>query len=158
MEIYTADLLDQNPETKVLDPIFKSFGQKESFYGPVKTLKVFEDNALVKSNLQENGAGRVLVVDGGGSLRRALMGDNLAALLEKNNWAGAVIFGCIRDSKLINKMNVGIKAINTNPRKTEKRGEGQIDLSLNFAGHEITPNSYIYSDNDGIILSLKPLI
>ena len=127
-----ADLYDEHGEAlRVLAPLFRDFGGILSFEGVVSTLKVHEDNFLVRSALEEDGQGRVLVVDGGGSLRCALVGDNLAALGARNNWAGIVVFGCIRDSVPISKIKIGVKALATNPRKSVKRV--QVTATLPFA-------------------------
>ncbi|WP_240375025.1 ribonuclease E activity regulator RraA [Bacillus piscicola] len=155
----TADLTDQyRDELKLANPMFQSFGQKASFSGPIHTVKVFEDNVLVKKALETIPSGSVLVVDGGGSMRCALMGDNLAAIAEKRELAGVIIFGCIRDSEEINGMNVGVRAISTNPFKSIKKGEGETNIALRFANVDWKPDAWAYADNDGIVLSDKELI
>lgn len=159
-EIIVADLCDENPkDIKVAAPIgFKDFGGKKSFYGQIRTLKCFEDNSLVRTLLNENGDGKVLVVDGGGSKRCALLGDMLAELAVKNNWVGIVIFGCIRDSLAISQLNIGVKALDTIPLKSIKKNIGKIGLDLHFADVDFVEGHYIYCDNDGIIVSEKKLI
>jgi len=118
----TADLYDEYGEVlTVLAPIFRDFGGRTNFCGAVATLKVYEDNSLVRDTLEMAGLGRILVVDGGGSLRCALVGDNLALLGQKNNWAGIIVFGCIRDSEQISCIDIGLKALTTNPRKSVKK-------------------------------------
>lgn len=159
MEFQTADLYDDYAsQLQVADPIFKAYGANAAFGGEIVTVKCHEDNSLVKSELGVNGKGKVLVVDGGGSLRRALVGDQLAAKGIKNGWAGIIVYGCIRDSKLINGMNIGIKAINTNPAKTEKLGVGQLNIIVNFANVTFTPGHFVYADEDGVVVSKEKLV
>ena len=154
----TADLYDTHGEAlRVLAPIFRDFGGLQTFAGPVVTLKVYEDNSLVRAALEEPGQGRVLVVDGGGSLRCALVGDNLAALGHKNGWAGIVVYGCIRDAAPIGTIAIGVKAIATNPRKSVKKGEGERDVTLRFAEVVVAPGDYLYADIDGVVLADKQL-
>jgi len=154
----TADLCDRfNQELQVAEPLFLRFGGKSSFAGPAATLKVFEDNSLVRQAFEGPGKGRVLVVDGGGSLRRALVGDMLATLAIDNGWAGAIINGPIRDSKAIGDMPLGIHALGTCPRKSEKRGAGERELALQFAGISIKPGDWVYADEDGIVVASREL-
>ncbi|MCL4151945.1 UNVERIFIED_CONTAM: hypothetical protein GTU68_005903 [Idotea baltica] len=133
------------------------YGQLAQFHGKAVCVKIFEDNSLVKSYLAASGHGQVLVVDGGASLRRALVGDQLASKAIQNGWAGIIVYGCIRDAAIINTMEVAIKAMNTCPIKTEKRGIGDKDIPVHFAGVHINPGDWIYSDIDGIISSSIPL-
>ena len=133
--------------------LMHSFGQKARFSGPISTVKCFEDNSLVRAALEEPGKGRVLVVDGGASIRCALVGDKLAELGIKNGWEGLVIHGCIRDSAVISTLDIGIKALGTNPRRSVKKGEGERDIVLNFADATFTPGNWLYADEDGILLS-----
>lgn len=152
--IKTADLSDKHEgKVKATLPLFKSFGQKKSFHGEIVTVKVFEDNVLVKDMLGKNGKGKVLVVDGGGSLRCALMGDNLAQIAIDNGWEGVIIYGCIRDSAEIDKMNVGVKALNIIPFKSKKGGEGETNVPVIFASATFKPGEFVYADEDGILLS-----
>ena len=154
----TADLYDTHGEKlRVLAPIFRNYGGILDFAGAVVTLKVHEDNSLVRTALEEPGEGRVLVVDGGGSLRCALVGDKLAELGHKNGWAGIVVYGCIRDSALIATVAIGVKAIATNPRKSVKKGEGERDVTLRFAEIVIAPGDYLYADIDGVVVADKKL-
>ena len=154
----TADLYDTHGEAlRVLAPMFRDFGGLHTFAGPVATLKVYEDNSLVRSALEEPGQGRVLVVDGGGSLRCALVGDNLAALGHKNGWAGIVVYGCIRDATPIGAIAIGVKAIATNPRKSVKKGEGARDVIVRFAEVIIAPGDYLYADVDGVVVADRKL-
>ena len=158
MSYPTADLYDEYSEAvRVVEPIFQSYGAKTIFGGPVVTLKLFEDNSLVRELLSEPGEDRVLVVDGAGSLRCALVGDKLARLAVENNWAGLVVYGCIRDSHEIASINIGIKALNTNPRKSVKRGVGERAVTLAFGGVTIEPGDFIYCDSDGVLVASEVL-
>ena len=155
----TADLWDEHSELLFCsDPIFRSFGRKITFYGEIVTLKLFEDNSLVRKQLETEGKGKVLIIDGGGSLRCALVGDQLAELAIRNNWEGIIVNGCIRDSHQINKMAVGIKALNTCPVKSIKRNIGEQNISVKFAGITFNPGQFIYTDEDGLLLSEKKLL
>lgn len=159
MQHATADLCDEHiDKLQVAEPIFRDYGVESMFEGEIHTLKVFEDNTLVRAALEKDGTGKVLVVDGGGSLRCALVGDNLAALAIKNGWRGIVVYGCIRDSKPIGTMKVGVKALNTNPTKSIKRNEGQENITVRFAGVEFKPSGYLYADEDGIVVSETQLL
>lgn len=149
---FTADLCDQYPQAQVLELSMRHFGARMVFEGPISTLKVFEDNQLVGEALRESGAGRVLVVDGGGSLRRALVGDNLARRAAENAWGGIVVYGCIRDAAQIADIDVGIKALGTHPRRTEKRGEGRREITVGFGGVTFRPGDRLYADADGIVV------
>jgi regulator of ribonuclease activity A len=152
--VATADLYDAHGESlRVLAPIFRDFGGNRTFEGPIATLKVHEDNSLVREALEQPGAGQVLVVDGGGSLRCALVGDNLAMLGVKNGWAGIVVYGCIRDAEPIRELAIGVKALATNPRKSVKKGEGERDVVLRFADAVIKPGEYLYADEDGVVIA-----
>lgn len=154
----TADLYDEHGEKlQIAAPIFRDYGGHLTFEGPVVTLKVFEDNSLVRSALEEPGLGRVLVVDGGGSLRCALVGDMLAELGRKNGWAGIVVYGCVRDAAVMADMPIGIKALATNPRKSVKKGEGARDVALRFAEMTVIPGQYLYADGDGIVIANQQL-
>ncbi len=154
----TADLWDEHGERcQVVDPLFRDFGGKLSFAGPMATVKVHEDNSLVRQALEELGQGRVLVVDGGGSTRCALLGDRLAELGRGNGWQGIVVYGAVRDSAVLAEIDFGVKALTTNPRKSVKRGEGQRDLPVKFAGVEFEPGHYLVADSDGILVSAEPL-
>lgn len=159
MDFQTADLCDANEgHIKVADPIFNDYGGKKAFFGQIVTLKVHEDNVLVKETLQEKGQGKVLIVDGGGSLRCALVGDNLAQAAIDNDWAGVIVYGCIRDSFLIGQMNLGVKALHTHPLKSVKRGRGDKNLPVNFAGVTFFPEHYVYADHDGVIVAERALV
>ena len=155
----TADLWDTHNESLIcVDPIFNHFGNKKMFSGQITTLKLFEDNSLVRKQLESDGKGKVLVIDGGASLRCALVGDQLAALAIQNNWKGIIINGCIRDSHLINLMDIGIRALNTCPVKSIKRNIGEIDIPVKFGGVTFILQDYIYVDLDGILVSKRNLV
>ena len=151
-----ADISDQHPEAPIAIAPFADYGAKTTFFGPISTVKVFEDNVLVRAALEEPGEGRVLVVDGGGSRRCALVGDRLAALARDNGWAGVIVYGCIRDCAVIQTMDVGIKALGTSPKRSVKRGEGHRDAAVAFAGVRWSPGHYAYGDRDGIIVLDRP--
>ena len=154
MNFATADLYDAHEERlQVALPLFRDYGGRRRFCGPISTVKAFEDNTLVRAALEEPGEGRVLVVDGGGSLRCAMVGDNLAQLGIDNGWSGIVVHGCIRDSGPIGEMEIGVKAMATNPRKSVKRGEGQRDIPVRFAEVLFEPGHWLYADEDGIVVS-----
>lgn len=158
MSFATTDLSDAHPEAQVCEPLFGDFGGRLAFHGAIKTLKVFEDNALVRSTLETPGDGRVLVVDGGGSLRCALVGGNLGALGVKNGWAGIVVNGCIRDSEELGGQDIGVKALATHPRKSEKgMHSAQADKAVVFAGVSFKPGAWLYADADGIVVSEQPI-
>ena len=148
----TADLCDDH-SLIIAKPIFKSYGSRTHCFGKIKTVEAIEDNSYVKRLLQEDGSGCVMVVDGRGSEKCALVGDNLAALGAKNNWSGIIVNGCIRDSMEINNIDISIKAINLVPNKSEKKDIGKYGLDLNFAGVIFKENDFLYSDPDGIVIS-----
>lgn len=155
----TPDLCDDHPnEVKVLDSIFTNYGGRAAFCGEVITIKCHEDNSLVKQLAAEPGNQRVMVVDGGGSLRRALLGDMIAENAMKNGWSGLVIYGCIRDCDEIAALDLGVKALNTIPVKTDKRGLGDLNLPVTFAGQTISSGNWLYSDNNGVIVSEQALL
>ena len=159
MELKTADLYDQHEDSlRVCAPLFRDFGGPRRFSGQVATIKCFEDNSLVKAALAEPGEGKVLVVDAGGSLRCAMLGDMIAASAVKNGWQGVVMFGCIRDSADIARMSLGVKALATHPRKSQKRGEGQRDIPVSFGDIIFRPGDFLYADEDGIVVAGEPLI
>lgn len=159
MQIKTADLWDQyENQVQVAEPVFRSFGGRNHFWGQAVCLQVFEDNVLVRRELETDGRGKVLVVDGGGSLKCALIGDILAGLAVSNQWGGILINGCIRDSLEIAVMPVGVKALNTTPRKSGKQGHGKREVAVHFAGVSIHPGDYLYADADGILVAGKNLL
>lgn len=159
MNFLTTDLYDANEgRVAVVEPMFRAYGGRARFAGQVVTLKVYEDNTRVREVLAEPGQGKILVVDGGGSKRCALLGDQIAELAVKNGWEGVVIYGCIRDSVAINALDLGVRALDTNPKKTVKRNEGQRDLVLAFGAVEFVPGHWLYVDEDGLLLSATPLL
>lgn len=166
MDFKTTDLCDEHfdlcnqfsDRLQIAEPIFNDYGGEMMFSGAIVTLKVFEDNTLVRKVLEEQGEDRVLVVDGGGSTRCALLGDQLAELAEDNGWAGVVVNGCIRDSAVVAEMGIGVKAIGTHPLKSVKRNSGERDIPVCFAGITFRPGYYLYADEDGMLVSEQPLI
>lgn len=158
----TSDLCDEhsaNPAAalQVAQPLLRMYGGLRAFCGPIATAAVRDDNTSVRLRLQEPGAGRVLVVDGAGSLACALLGDQLAQLAVGNGWAGVIVYGCIRDSAAIGGMALGVLALAALPRKSEKRGPGLHDVPVNFAGVTFTPGHYVYADDDGVLVAATPL-
>lgn len=150
----TTDLSDAHPQAQVCDPLFRDYGGRTAFHGPIATLKVFEDNAEVRATLEEPGGGRVLVVDGGGSPRCALLGGNLGQLAVKNGWAGVVVYGYVRDSEELAAQDVGVKALGVHPRKSEKGlHSAQRERPVTFAGVTFRPGAWLYADADGIVVS-----
>ena len=159
----TCDLCDAHKNDasgnfRVLPPVFKNFGMSTKFCGAVITIKCFEDNSLVKDAVDSAGAGRVLVVNGGASLRRALLGGNLGAAAAKNNWAGVVIDGCVRDVAELAQCAVGIRALAAMPLPTEKRGEGQRDVAIQIQGVWVRPGDWLYADDDGMVVMPEPTL
>lgn len=154
MAFHTTDLSDQlNAAAQVAAPLFRDFGKHTHFRGPISTVKCFEDNSLVREALEEPGEGRVLVVDGGGSMRCALLGDMLARLGVENGWSGVLVYGCIRDSEVIAETEIGVKGMATHPRKSVKRGAGERDVPVRFADVSFVPGHYLYADPDGILVT-----
>jgi regulator of ribonuclease activity A len=154
----TVDLCDAHAETlQICLPVFRSYGAHVAFAGQIETARCFEDNVIVKELLSKPGQGRVLVVDGGGSLRRALLGDRVAGMAAKNGWAGVVIHGCVRDIQALSEVPVGILALNHVPLASEKRGWGVAGETLQLAGVTVTPGHFLYADVDGVVLSPTPL-
>ena len=151
----TADLVDRHGDALDSIPVqFRSFGRRTRFSGPAVTVKCFEDNALLKATLADHPdpGGRVLVVDGGGSLRSALVGDLIAGIAVDRGWAGLVICGAVRDSAALDALDLGIKALGTNPRKSSKTGAGVVDGPVEIGGVRITPGQTVHSDEDGIVV------
>ena len=160
--IATCDLCDAHKTDdsggfRVLPPAFRDFGARIRFAGEVVTAKCFEDNTTVKAAVESEGRGRVLVVDGGGSLRRALLGGNLGAAAARNGWAGVVIDGCVRDVAELAVCEVGIRALASMPLPTERRGEGQAGVAVQVQGVWVRPGDWLYADEDGIVVSATPL-
>jgi regulator of ribonuclease activity A len=153
----TCDLCDSHKTDsdgafRVLPPVFRDFGGRRRFAGPISTVKCFEDNTLVKAALDEPGQGRVLVVDGGASLRRALVGGNLGAAAARNGWAGVLVDGAVRDVAELAALDVGIRALAPMPLPTEKRNEGQRDVPVVIQGVIVRPGEWLYADEDGIVV------
>jgi regulator of ribonuclease activity A len=152
------DICDQFiDDISVLDPVFRDFGGRHRFCGEVVTIKCFEDNSLVAEAVREPGKGRVIVVDGGGSLRRALLGDMLAADAAENGWQGLLVNGGVRDVEILATLDLGVKALAAFPVRTDKRGEGQRDVPLRFAGALMEPGYYLYADANGIVVAKHKL-
>ena len=155
----TADLCDAHSDKlAIVAPMFMGFGSRAAFRGQIRTLKVFEDNALVRQTVSTPGNSHVLVVDGGGSMRCALVGDQLALLAQQNNWSGMIVYGCVRDSVAISKINIGIRALNTHPLRSLSKGIGDIDIPVVFGGVKFIPGYWLYADADGIVVAAEPLL
>ncbi|ARW83052.1 Ribonuclease E inhibitor RraA [Aeromonas salmonicida] len=153
------DLCDQHGDAlQVADPLFHDFGGKPLFYGQAVTLSCYEDNSLVRELVNRPGKGRVMVIDGGGSLRRALLGDQLAIKAAEQGWEGIVIFGAVRDVGTLATLALGVKALAACPVKTEKLGQGELDAVVSFAGVTIHPGDYVYADLNGVLVSATRLI
>jgi regulator of ribonuclease activity A len=150
----TADLVDDiGPEVRSCDVQFRQFGGRTEFAGPISTVRCFQDNALLKSVLSEPGDGRVLVIDGDASVHTALVGDLIAELARSNGWAGLVVHGAVRDAATLRTLEIGIKALGTNPRKSTKTGAGERDIAVSFGGISFVPGELAYSDDDGIVVT-----
>jgi len=163
MSFKTPDLCDEfeaelGQSVRVVAPMFQRYGARTSFSGEIVTLKIFEDNTLVREAFAENGKGKVLVIDGGGSLRCALVGDQLAILAQSKGWEGVVVYGCIRDSGDINGIDIGVRALNTHPQKSIKKGVGDRNIAVTFGGVTFKPGEWLYADEDGVLVSSKPLV
>jgi len=159
----TCDLCDAHKndtdgDFRVLPPVFRDYGKRIKFAGVVSTVKCHEDNTLVKAAVDSPGRGRVLVVDGGASLRRALVGGNLGKAAAKNGWAGVVVDGCVRDSAELSECDVGIRALGLMPLPTEKRNEGQADVPVQIQGVWVRPGDWLYADEDGVVIASKALV
>jgi regulator of ribonuclease activity A len=159
----TCDLCDAHEKDagvtfRPLPGVFRDFGSVTRFCGPVATVRCFEDNSRVKEAVESPGEGRVLVVDGGASIRRALVGGNLAASAAKNGWAGIVVDGAVRDLTELKMAGIGIKALAAMPLRSVKRNEGQRDLPVEIQGVPVKPGQWLYADEDGVIVSIKPLL
>lgn len=153
------DLCDQHGDAlQVADPLFHNFGGKPLFYGQAVTLSCYEDNSLVRELVTRPGQGRVMVIDGGGSLRRALLGDQLAIKAAEQGWEGILIHGAVRDVGTLATLALGVKALAACPVKTEKRGQGALDAVVSFAGVTIHPGDYVYADLNGVLVSAIRLI
>ncbi|HEX7148109.1 MAG TPA: ribonuclease E activity regulator RraA [Actinomycetota bacterium] len=153
MEVATADLIDQHGESlQSCDLQFRQFGGRKRFSGRTRTVRCYQDNVLVRNVLSEPGEGQVLVVDGGGSLHTSLVGDVIAGLAQGNGWAGLVVNGAVRDVEALGALDLGIKALGSNPRKSAKRQRGQVDVPVTFGGVTFRPGAHLYSDDDGVVV------
>lgn len=163
MSFATTDLCDDNTllledgRLTVLPPVFRHYGRHIRFSGRVTTLKVFEDNALVRAALETPGNGNVLVIDGGGSLRRALVGGQLALLAQDNGWAGIVVDGCVRDSEEIASCEIGVRALGLHPQRSAKKGAGERNVRVQICGVAVSPGDWIYADADGVLVAQQKL-
>jgi len=158
MNFTVPDICDDYlSKIQVLEPLFRPYGGRLKFRGEIVTIKCFEDNSLVKETLATDGKGKVMVVDGGGSLRCALLGDILGAMAEKNGWEGLLINGCVRDVEFLKSIDIGVNALNTYPLKSKKRNEGQLDIPVRFAGVDFQPGQYLYADENGIVVAREKL-
>ncbi len=156
--ISTPDLCDEHGDkVRVIEGNFRHYGGKQHFWGEIATIKCFEDNSRVAEMVKEPGKDRVLVVDGGASPRRSLLGDNLARAAAENGWRGIVIYGYLRDVEELATMPIGIMALGSVPRKTEKLGDGRCDIALEFGGTTLSPGEHLYADLTGIIISSQAL-
>ncbi|UAA39835.1 putative 4-hydroxy-4-methyl-2-oxoglutarate aldolase [Paraneptunicella aestuarii] len=159
MSFSTPDLCDDHPDAvRVLEIDLNNYGSRKTFCGEIVTIKCFEDNSLVKDQANQPGKGKVMVVDGGGSARRALLGDMIAEKAVENGWEGIIIYGRIRDVDIINTLDLGVQALGTVPVKTEKRGIGDLNVPLHFGGIDLIPGEYVYADNNGVVVSSQKLL
>ena len=165
-DLCDANMNDSSGEFRVLPPVFRDYGAVQKFAGPVVTVKCFEDNSLVKAAVDSDGrvdtpqgrVGQVLVVDGGGSLRRALLGGNLGAAAARNGWAGVVIDGCVRDTAELAGHTVGIRALAAMPLPTEKRNQGEAGVTVQIQGVWVRPGEWLYADEDGMVVASRALV
>lgn len=158
MQYVTPDLCDAYPDLiDVVEPMFINLGGRDSFGGEIVTIKCFEDNSLVKEEVDKPGKGKVMVVDAGGSFRCAMLGDMLAEKAVKNGWEGVIMYGCIRDVDVINQLDLGVQALGTHPKKSEKKGVGEYQVPVSFGGVTFVTGDYVYADNNGIVVSPEPL-
>ncbi|WP_022956035.1 ribonuclease E activity regulator RraA [Perlucidibaca piscinae] len=159
MSFVTCDLCDDHPDhVRVCEPMFNTFGGRDAFGGRIRTVKCFEDNSRVKELLATPGQGDVLVVDGGGSLRCALLGDLIGESAVQNGWSGVVVYGCVRDVDALGDLDLGVQALASMPLKSVRKGIGDVDVPVTFGGITFVPGQYVYADNNGVIVSDKKLI
>ena len=159
MTFTTPDICDDfSDRLQILEPLFTEFGVKNKFSGEIVTIKCFEDNSLVKQTLGSAGHGKVLVVDGGGSKRCALLGDLLGAMAVENGWQGVLVNGCVRDVEILKGMNLGVRALRSYPLKSNKRNEGQLNVAVRFAGVGFKSGQYLYADENGMVVAEDALI
>ena len=154
----TPDLCDAFPElVQAVAPMFVNYGGNNLFGGEIVTVKCFEDNSKVKELVDTDGSDKVMVVDAGGSLRRACLGDILAEKAVNNGWQGIIVYGCVRDVEILTTIPLGVQAIGTHPMKTDKKGLGEVNIPVTFGGVTFTPGHYLYADNNGVIVSPSQL-
>ncbi|MBB4592188.1 ribonuclease E activity regulator RraA [Xanthomonas cannabis] len=153
----TPDLCDRFPEVSVAEPLFRHFGGRTAFCGPIATVRCVEDNSRVRELASTPGDGRVLVVDGQGSLKHALLGDQIAAQAVANGWAGVVVHGCVRDVEILGTLPLGVLALAACPRRTERRDLGDAEVPVNFAGVPFVPGHWLYADANGVLVTPLPL-
>lgn len=159
MSFVTCDLCDDHPDAvRVCEPMFSSFGGRETFGGQIVTVKCHEDNSRVKELLATPGHGKVLVVDGGGSMRCALMGDLIGESAVKNSWEGVIIYGCVRDVDALIQLDLGVHALSAIPLKSVRKGVGEVDLPVTFGGITFSTGEFVYADNNGVIVSTRNLL
>lgn len=158
MDWTTPDLCDTHPHVQVAEPLFRGYGGRVAFHGAIATVRCHEDNSRVRELAGTPGQGRVMVVDGGGSLRRALLGDQIAATAARNGWAGFLIHGAVRDVEVLAQLDLGVQALAAHPMKTEKRGLGEVDVPVRFAGVDFHPGHWLYADANGVIVSARKLV
>ena len=159
MQFTTADLSDAYPDSvQVVEPLFQEFGGLSKFCGPIATVRVFEDNVLVRGILETRGLGQVLVVDGGGSRRCALVGGRLATLAHANGWAGLLIHGSVRDSTELSGVPLGVRALGVTPVRSKRAGIGEQGITVSFAGVAFVPGHFLYADSDGVLLAPRNLL
>ncbi len=153
MQDLLPEICDQYPdEISILQPMLRNYAERQTFFGEIVTLKAFEDNSKLRELVTQSGGGKVLVVDGGGSMRHAMLGDMLAEKAAANGWAGIIIHGCIRDVNAMSNIKLGVQALGVHPLKTEKRGLGDVNVPINFGGVSFLPGNYVYADNNGVLV------
>ncbi|MBE0366588.1 ribonuclease E activity regulator RraA [Pseudoalteromonas sp. MMG013] len=159
MDYSTSDLCDHFADVvDVLEPMFINFGGQTAFCGRIKTIKCFENNELIRSTLEQDGSDTILLIDGGGSTRRALIDIDLAELAVENNWQGIIVYGAIRHVDELEECNIGIQAISSTPVSADSEGAGEHGVPVNFAGVSFFDDDYLYADSTGIIISAEELI
>ena len=158
MKDLLPEICDQHADViSIVEPMFGNFGAIETFYGEIVTVKAFEDNSKVRELVGQDGTGKVLVVDGGASMRRAMLGDMLAEKAASNGWAGIIINGCIRDVNAIADIDLGVQALGSHPLKTDKKDIGEINVNVTFGGVTFVPKQFVYADNNGVLVSSQAL-
>lgn len=159
MSFVTCDLCDDHPEdVRVCEPLFANFGGRDAFGGEIVTVKCHEDNSRVKETLATPGKGKVLVVDGGGSLRCALLGDMIGESAVQNGWEGVIVYGCVRDVDALVGLDLGVQALASIPLKSVRKGAGELNLPVTFGGVTFRPGEFVYADNNGVIVAGRNLL